>query len=1374
MKQTTKRVLSLLCVVAMLLALVPSVFAEPTDSAEFAFYSTTDIHGKCWDKNVLNDTNENNNLLRVATVMKSERETYKNNVVLVDNGDLYQGTPVSTYQLNLLAKGESDWPAAMALCLSEIGYDMANVGNHEFNYGWDLMTKVRSYMTERGVASVCANLYYDGTDGVHAKDENAMTPYITKELTVGGRTIKIGLLGMVTPDCTRWDIPENYPGIRFSHSDNPERDMAKEAARYIPKMKAEGCDFIAVVFHSGLGEADGELTFSVNTENQVRRVIAKNSDIDLMVAGHDHYSGYSGNYYKDKNGKDVLVVNGGGRELTKTVFTVTKDAITVKSTENINLRNYKSDTSLLEKIKPYADLASEYVNAVAGQAVGTWDSETNYYLKQSNTMDLIQTAQMFEGTKHLAEKYDTDEKKQALYEKTGLDHIDVDMSSTSVVVNGKYHVENGPITMKDIYRMYRYDNNLYLLALTGQQIKDILEQNASTRLEAVVTEEGVTFKTKGESFTNPVFGGLNFEYDMFRPEGSRAIIHGFANGRDFDLNKTYIVGVNNYHLGNAGCGFGKYSTADAIWSQTDDMGGGVVQDLIMEFFRDQADNEKKGVDPADFFTWKWELTYSGAEFALYSTTDIHGKCWDVNVLNDTKENNNLLRVATVMKGEREIYNENVILVDNGDLYQGTPVSTYQLNLLAKGESDWPAAMALCLSEIGYDMANVGNHEFNYGWDLMTKVRSYMTERGVASVCANLYYDGTDGVHAKDENAMTPYITKELTVGGRTIKIGLLGMVTPDCTRWDIPENYPGIRFSHSDNPERDMAKEAARYIPKMKAEGCDFIAVVFHSGLGEADGELTFSVNTENQVRRVIAKNSDIDLMVAGHDHYSGYSGNYYKDKNGKDVLVVNGGGRELTKTVFTVTKDAITVKSTENINLRNYKSDTSLLEKIKPYADLASEYVNAVAGQAVGTWDSETNYYLKQSNTMDLIQTAQMFEGTKHLAEKYDTDEKKQALYEKTGLDHIDVDMSSTSVVVNGKYHVENGPITMKDIYRMYRYDNNLYLLALTGQQIKDILEQNASTRLEAVVTEEGVTFKTKGESFTNPVFGGLNFEYDMFRPEGSRAIIHGFANGRDFDLNKTYIVGVNNYHLGNAGCGFGKYSTADAIWSQTDDMGGGVVQDLIMEFFRDQADNEKKGVDPADFFTWKWELTYNVPSEQKPTYSDFTDLDPNGWYHDGINYMIENGMMNGEAPDTFAPHDTVTRAMLVTILYRNAGSPSVEGMTNPFTDVKAGKYYTDAVIWAFEKKITNGTSETTFEPDAPVTREQIATLLYRRAGEPKVEQDLSAFSDADRITSYARAAMQWAVSEKIISGDGDRLKAQDSATRAELATMLMRLLTK
>ena len=181
----------------------------------------------------------------------------------------------------------------------------------------------------------------------------------------------------------------------------------------------------------------------------------------------------------------------------------------------------------------------------------------------------------------------------------------------------------------------------------------------------------------------------------------------------------------------------------------------------------------------------------------------------------------------------------------------------------------------------------------------------------------------------------------------------------------------------------------------------------------------------------------------------------------------------------------------------------------------------------------------------------------------------------------------------------------------------------------------------------------------------------------------------------------------------------------------------------------------------------------DPKPTYSDFTDLDPNGWYHDGINYMIENGMMNGVGNGMFEPNGSVTRAMLVTILYRQAGSPKVTG-DNPFEDVAAGKYYTDAVIWAFQNGIVNGTTPTTFEPEEPVTREQIATILYRREGAPEVKQDLSAFVDTDQVSSYAHAAMQWAVAEGVIKGDGNRLNAKGDATRAEIATMLMRYLTK
>ena len=156
----------------------------------------------------------------------------------------------------------------------------------------------------------------------------------------------------------------------------------------------------------------------------------------------------------------------------------------------------------------------------------------------------------------------------------------------------------------------------------------------------------------------------------------------------------------------------------------------------------------------------------------------------------------------------------------------------------------------------------------------------------------------------------------------------------------------------------------------------------------------------------------------------------------------------------------------------------------------------------------------------------------------------------------------------------------------------------------------------------------------------------------------------------------------------------------------------------------------------------------DPKPTYSDFTDLDPNGWYHDGVNYMIENGMMNGVGNGMFEPNGSVTRAMLVTILYRQASSPKVTG-DNPFEDVAAGKYYTDAVIWAFHNGIVNGTTPTTFEPEEPVTREQIATILYRQAGSPAVpEADLSSFLDASDVSSYAANAVRWAVSEGVIKG--------------------------
>ena len=179
----------------------------------------------------------------------------------------------------------------------------------------------------------------------------------------------------------------------------------------------------------------------------------------------------------------------------------------------------------------------------------------------------------------------------------------------------------------------------------------------------------------------------------------------------------------------------------------------------------------------------------------------------------------------------------------------------------------------------------------------------------------------------------------------------------------------------------------------------------------------------------------------------------------------------------------------------------------------------------------------------------------------------------------------------------------------------------------------------------------------------------------------------------------------------------------------------------------------------------------------TNFTDVEENGWYHTGVDFMVKNGFMNGVADDAFDVDGNLTRAQLVTILYRIAGEPESTA-TNPFADVADGQWYTNAVIWAAENGIVKGVNTTTFAPNDQITREQIATILFRYAKAEKVEGKLTGFPDAEKISDYAADAMAWAVEQGLINGisesDGKTyLAPQETATRAQIAVILMRYLT-
>lgn len=175
------------------------------------------------------------------------------------------------------------------------------------------------------------------------------------------------------------------------------------------------------------------------------------------------------------------------------------------------------------------------------------------------------------------------------------------------------------------------------------------------------------------------------------------------------------------------------------------------------------------------------------------------------------------------------------------------------------------------------------------------------------------------------------------------------------------------------------------------------------------------------------------------------------------------------------------------------------------------------------------------------------------------------------------------------------------------------------------------------------------------------------------------------------------------------------------------------------------------------------------------FTDVDTSRWYHDAIDYVVDRKIMVGMSDTAFGPENTLTRAQVVKVLHRLAGSPEAVGEA-PFTDVQKGRYYEAAVAWAYEQGIVRGITETTFAPDTPVTREQMVTLLYRFAefsgADTTARGDLSTFADAEAVSKYAREALSWAVAEEIILGMDGGIAPQGTATRAQFAAIVMRFL--
>lgn len=711
---------------------------------------------------------------------------------------------------------------------------------------------------------------------------------------------------------------------------------------------------------------------------------------------------------------------------------------------------------------------------------------------------------------------------------------------------------------------------------------------------------------------------------------------------------------------------------------------------------------------------------------IYTTTDLHGKCYDLNPSTDKAIKNGYLNVATAIKEERE-KNDYTLLLDNGDIIQGTPMIFN--NLMFQGGEKNP--MSLCLRYCGYEAVTLGNHEFNFSMEIQQKYKDYMetTDESVPGtpvelICANLINTETQ------ESTHKPYTTRTYQVGGKDFKVGIIGFENVNVPNWDIPEHYEGCDFVHADNTERALAYEWTNNWQKIlkEDEKCDFVIVLAHSGeggdaVGDGDqgtvGEVSYEYSTENQVYHMVQNTTGIDLMVAGHNHTKNVT--YCNNAEGKTIPVVNGGSTEMTKTMVTINADGtFTIDSNELMDLTVYESDAGLKELMTPYYESALDFVTEEIGTLAGDWDEERDLFHVQSDTMNLVQEAQLWA--------------------------TDADISLASPVANKDFCIKDlladgteAPISTKDCYQFYKYDNNLmYAINITGKQVREWLEkccQDYTVQADGTIT---------GGGFGTDQLYGISYDIYMGNPVGDRVRNMTF-NGEPVQDDQVFRCALNSYRLAanEKGDAYGWFGITgittgteavvfDGQVSEQFGAIGGSMTLVIAEYLKSLTAAGEKITPPEAKSTWALHTGYS---------EDMADA-------------------------------AVTRLDFVNALYTAAGTP--EATTEAaFSDVETA---TAALNWAAETGVVEG-SEGAFMPDAPVTREQAVTMLYRydvasgKGPEGSWAVQIP-YTDLAQISEWVGDAAMWNVIRDYISADENGAFAPKTAlTYTDLAAVLAKL---
>ncbi|MCM3293171.1 bifunctional metallophosphatase/5'-nucleotidase [Paenibacillus sp. MER 180] len=483
---------------------------ETSDSCIVAIIHTSDIHGTVMPYRYADQQHIEAGLARMATAIDTLRHQYKESV-LIDNGDLLQGTPLTYYH----ARIQPELPNPMVACMNQIKADAAVIGNHEFNYG---LPYLKQAIKESQFPWLSANL-------LRAEDGEPYfgKPYIVKEYANG---LKIGILGLTTRYIPNWELPQHIAGICFE-------DAVVAAKRWVNILRnEEAVDLVVVSYHGGF-ERDmdtGVLTEADTGENQGYRICMDVPGIDILLTGHQHRMIVD----EQVNGVWIAQPSSHGQGIGFMEIGMTKLegkwALEQCQSQFISVEGTVPDERILEAIHDIEQKVQHWLDQPIGTMEGNMlvDDPSQVRLADHPLIAFINRVQMEYGCAEISNTALFDDSAPGFY---------------------------GEITMRQVLANYMYPNTLRVIRVSGQDIKDALEQSASY---FALSEQGNHIQVseaflypKPQHYNYDMWSGIEYEIQVSRPIGQRVTTL-TVGGAPIEMNAEYDVAMNNYRAGGGG------------------------------------------------------------------------------------------------------------------------------------------------------------------------------------------------------------------------------------------------------------------------------------------------------------------------------------------------------------------------------------------------------------------------------------------------------------------------------------------------------------------------------------------------------------------------------------------------------------------------------------------------------------------------------------------------------------------------------------------------------------------------------------------------------------------------------------------------------